>query len=189
MTMFEYVMVLASIILGLGITHLLAGVAEIIQHPKRAKPYWAHLVWVAYMFLMTVFWWWWQFRLQETHVWTFQFYFFILCYAFIMYLLCALLFPRAFDAGEGFKEYFYSRRAWFFGIQALYLGIDMLDSWFKGAEHFASLGTEYVAMFFIQTSGCVAAMFIRNERFQEVFAVLMLLYQASWVLRYFDTIN
>ncbi len=187
--MFEYVMVLASIILGLGITHLLSGVAEIIQHPKRAKPYWVHLVWVAYMFLMTVFWWWWQFRLQETVVWTFQFYFFILCYAFIMYILCALLFPREFDVGAGFKEYFYQRRAWFFGVQVLYIAVDMLDSWFKGAEHFVSLGIEYVIVGPVQIVGCIAAMLIGNQRFQAVFAILMLVYQASWALRYFDTIN
>lgn len=189
MTMFEYVMVLTSIILGLGITHLLAGVAEIAQHPKRVKPYWVHLVWVAYMFLMTVFWWWWQFRLQQTEIWTFQFYFFILLYAFIMYVLCALLFPRAFDPGEDFEAYYYARRGWFFGVQALYIVVDMFDSWFKGAEHFASLGVEYVIMGPIQIAGCIAAMFVQNKRAHAVFALLMLTYQASWVLRYFDTIN
>ena len=35
MGMFEYVAVLTSIILGLGITHLLQGAAHLIQHPKE----------------------------------------------------------------------------------------------------------------------------------------------------------
>jgi hypothetical protein len=33
MEIFEYVAVLTSIVIGLGITHLLQGVARIIQHP------------------------------------------------------------------------------------------------------------------------------------------------------------
>ena len=36
MRMFEYVMVLASIIIGLAMTHILQGVARLVQHPRRA---------------------------------------------------------------------------------------------------------------------------------------------------------
>ena len=35
MGIFEYVAVLTSIIIGLGITHLLPGVARLIQYPKE----------------------------------------------------------------------------------------------------------------------------------------------------------
>ena len=61
MGMFDYVMVLASVIIGLGVTHLLTGVAGIIQHPQRAKIYWVHLLWVAATFLRAIFWWWFEF--------------------------------------------------------------------------------------------------------------------------------
>jgi multisubunit Na+/H+ antiporter MnhC subunit len=39
MELFNYVMVLASIVIGLAITHLLQGVARIVQHPGRDKIY------------------------------------------------------------------------------------------------------------------------------------------------------
>ena len=44
MEMFNYVMVLASVIIGLGIAHLLQGVGGIVQHPGREKIYWVHLL-------------------------------------------------------------------------------------------------------------------------------------------------
>ena len=40
MDIFEYVAVLTSIIIGLGIAHLLRGVARLIQHPDTEPVYW-----------------------------------------------------------------------------------------------------------------------------------------------------
>ena len=71
MEMFNYVMVLASVIIGLGITHLLQGVGRIVQHPGREKTYWVHLLWVAAIFLRAIFWWWFEFRLSKIAEWTF----------------------------------------------------------------------------------------------------------------------
>lgn len=39
------VRVLFSIILGLGVSRLLSGVAKIVQHPKEYKLYWVDFVW------------------------------------------------------------------------------------------------------------------------------------------------
>ncbi|MGA7914800.1 MAG: hypothetical protein WCA00_06155 [Candidatus Acidiferrales bacterium] len=43
MDMYLLVRVLFSIILGLGISRLLTGVARIVQHPERFRVYWVHL--------------------------------------------------------------------------------------------------------------------------------------------------
>ena len=189
MNMFEYVMVLASIIIGLGLANLLQGVATIAQHPTRKKPYWVHLVWVAYAFILTVFWWWWEFAFHNARGWTFELYLFVLGYAFVMYLICALVFPSDIDEYRDFKDYFYARRAWFFGLQLVYLSIDFLDSWLKGPTHFFSLGVEYIVASLLQMVLCGVAIFTRNERFHAVFAVAMLLYQVSWASRLYGTLN
>ena len=189
MNMFEYVMVLASIIIGLGIANLLQGFATIVQHPTRKRAYWVHLVWGAYLFVLAVFWWWWEFTLRTIHDWSFELYLFVLGYAFLIYLVCALLFPNDLDEYADYKEYFYSRRFWFFGLQVVYLGVDFVDSWLKGPAHFASLGLEYVVASVLQMVLCAAAPFIRNERFHAVFAVAMLAYQTSWAMRYIYAVN
>ena len=58
MTTFEYLAVLVSVIVGLGITQLLGGVARLITHRTEHKLYWVHLVWAATIFLSLVSFWW-----------------------------------------------------------------------------------------------------------------------------------
>ena len=114
MDLFEYVMVLASIVIGLAMTHLLQGLLGIIQ--KRPRVYWVHLVWVGFAFFQTVFWWWWEFRYSLVEAWTLPLYLFIIGYAFLIYLFCGLLFPDTLEGYGDFKTYFYKRRAWFFSM-------------------------------------------------------------------------
>jgi hypothetical protein len=189
MGVFEYVSVLTSIVIGLGLAHLLRGVATIIQHPGRQAPDLVHLVWVAFMFLQAIFFWWWEFALESLQVWTFQLYLFVLFYAFIIYLMCALLFPSDLDDYSGYEDYFMSRRAWFLGLLAVSVVIGFWDTWLKGAEYFDSLGLEYL----ISQAGyivlCLVGIWTANRRFHTGFAVAALLYQVSWALRDYSTIG
>lgn len=187
--MFEYVMVLASIIVGLGLTHLLLGVSRLVTSAGRIKPYWVHLMWVAYMFLTAVMWWWTEFRFHTVQVWTFQLYLFVLVYAFLIYLLCAWLFPEQADQHDGFRNYFYSRRNWFFGLLIAYLLIDLVDTSLKGPAHFASLGLEYPIATLSFSLLALVALLIRNERFHGAFALVCFAYQFSWTFRYATTLS
>ncbi len=187
MGIFEYVAVLTSIIIGLGITHLLRGVAGLIQHPEQQRVYWVHLVWVAYLFFTLIFWWWWEFRLGTIETWTFHLYLFVVVYAFNLFLACALIFPASLSGYRDYKDYFYSRRRWLFGLIAFSYLLDVFDTLLKGVDYFHSLGLEYPVSTLVQLSLFVVAMVVRNERFHAVFALAMLAYQVSWALRMFGT--
>jgi hypothetical protein len=189
MDMFNYVMVLASVIIGLGVTHLLQGVAGIVQHPGREKVYWVHLCWVGAIFLRAIFWWWFEFRLSLTAQWTFGLYSFVLGYAFMLYLTCALLFPRDLADYDGFKDYFYSRRGWFFGINLAGIGVDITDSLVKGAGHFRSLGPSYPWLMATLAILFLIGMRTRNERFHAAFAVGSLAYLLIYPLTNFTTVQ
>ncbi len=106
MQMFEYVIVLISIVIGLALTHLMYGIAELIQNPRRTRLWWVHLVWIAYMFLSIVSWWWWEFRFQHIRTWSFAIYLFVIFYAFYLYLICAVLFPRSVGGYDGYRGLF-----------------------------------------------------------------------------------
>ena len=189
MQMFEYIIVLISIVIGLALTHLMQGIAGLIQHPGRDRIWWVHLVWVAYMFLCTVFWWWYEFRLQVIETWTFSLYFFVICNAFYVYLICAVLFPKDLEGYAGYKDYFLSRRRWFFGLQIGWLVLDLIDTRIKGADHFASLGTEYVVVGVVLMLGYVIGLITRRERIHAVIALAVLANQISWVWRVFNTVS
>ena len=189
MEMFEYIVVITSIIIGLAVTDLLKGVAQLIQHPGRRPVYWVHLLWVAYMFLTAVFWWWFEYRYREIETWSFPLYFFVLVYALVIYLACALLFPRDFADYRGYRDYYYSRRRWFCGLLAAYFLIDIADTAFKGAAHFASLGMQYLVAMVTLSALSVIGAITGNERYHATFALLAFTYQVYWVLRMFQTID
>ena len=186
---FEYVIVLISIIIGLALTHLMQGIATLVQHPRRERVWWVHLVWVGYMFLTTVFWWWWQFRLRSVETWTFGIYLLVIAYAFLVYLVCAMLFPKDLEGYAGYREYFLSRRQWFFSLLLAWLGIDILDSWIKGAAHLASLGSEYFIASGVSAVLILLGFLTRREMIHAALAVTLLGYQVSWAFRLFNTVS
>ncbi len=189
MGIFEYVAVLTSIIIGLGITHLLRGVARLIQHPDTERIYWVHLCWAGYVFLTLVFWWWWEFRLGEVEVWTFQLYIFVVFYAVVMFLTASILFPDSLEGYHGYRDYFYSRRTPLFVLLGLSGLTDVADSLFKGVDYWLALGMEYHVLSVLHPPLCIVAMFSRNPRFHGAFAIFMLVHQVSWALRQYWTVG
>ena len=109
-------------------------------------------------------------------------------FAFTLFLASALLFPDSLEGYEGYKDYFYSRRGWLFGLVGLSYLLDLIDSLVKGQEYFMSLGMEYLITTLVQLALCVLAMVTSNERYHAVFAISMLAYQLSWAFRMFETV-
>jgi hypothetical protein len=176
MHMFEYVIVLISIVIGLALTHLMQGVAGLIQQPSRERVWWVHLVWVAVMFLSVIFWWWWEFQLQHIKTWTFSLYLFVVFYAFYLYLICAVLFPRDLEGYSGYKDYFLAKRGWFFGLLIGWSVIDTIDTWIKGPVYFASLGITAITFNVVLALSSVIAIFVRRGWVQAAIAVGQLIY-------------
>jgi len=183
---FDYVMMLTAIVIGLALTHLMQGVGKILENPRGTRVWWVHLLWVAHMMLMSVFWWWFEFNLRVVVRWTFQLYAFVLSYAFLIYLVCTLLFPSNLGEHTDFKSYFLSRRRWFFGLLIAILLVDLLDTLNKGTAHFASLGIEYPVSQAAFVILCAVGMVSARERVQAVIVILELGYLVLRVGRFFD---
>lgn len=94
MEMYQHVRVLFTIILGLGVSRLLTGVARIVQHPKQYRVYWVHLLGALFVFLYLINFWWWEYRLHAIQQRTFPLYFFIAMYAVVLFLLCCCFFQK-----------------------------------------------------------------------------------------------
>ncbi|MBN9233057.1 MULTISPECIES: hypothetical protein [Phyllobacteriaceae] len=185
---FPHLRIVMGMVIGLGVTRLLSGVARIIQHPKLYRLYPVHLAWVASLLLMLVHFWWWQFSLYQIPDWTFGKYLFIIGYAITLYLMCALLFPDSMQDYAGYEDYFFTRRAWFFGLLGATYLLDVVDTLLKGEAHFARFGHEYLIRTPLFVILCGIAILTTNRRFHLALIVFTLIYQASWILRLFDTI-
>lgn len=186
--LFTHIRIVLSMVVSLGIARLLTGVAKIVQHPRRTPLYWVHLLWALSMLLALTHFWWWEFSLTRLVEWRFEVYFFIVAYAALYYLLCALLFPDDLSDYTGFRDYFYSRRRWFFGLLAVAFLADVVDTVLKGSAHLEAQGTEYLVRVAVYVVLCGVAAFVRNERFHAAFALGNLVYQVSWIMRLYDVL-
>lgn len=186
---FVHVRVLVGMVVSLGLARVLAGLVAFVQHPKGPRPYWIHLVWSVAMLLALVHFWWWEYRLAQLPAWHFHTYLFVVCYAILYFILCALLFPNNVDEYGGWREYYYSRRTWFFALLALSFLVDIVDTVIKGPFRLSELGFEYPVRAVVVILLCAIAILVRNPRFHAAFAVANMGYQVSWAVRIFDTVR
>jgi hypothetical protein len=99
------------------------------------------------------------------------------------------VFPDELAEGQDYRNYFYGRRGWFFGLLALAYLIDFGDTWIKGNEYFQAAGAEYLVRNLSYVVLCGVAIATRSPVFHGLFACLGLAYQISWIVRQFETLN
>jgi len=117
MDRFEYVMVLLSIIVGLGITELLTNVARQIQLRGRSKFYWVHALLIIAVFVSLLQQWWEGWDQQNVETWSFHIMLLMLGGPIGLYILTHLLYPKQLD-GADFKEFYYESPRTFYLIAA-----------------------------------------------------------------------
>src|SRR5690606_19869448 len=132
---FPHVRVLLGTVIGLGIARLLLKVANVIQHPTRAKTSLLHMLWVGSLLIELVLFWWWELSLFQVQNWTFCVTLFLITYAVLLFLIASLLTPDSIEEYEGYEEFFLQRRKWFFGLFALVAVFDVIDTVIKVPQY------------------------------------------------------
>ena len=116
MQQFEFVMIIASIVIALGIAELLAGVVRIFR--GELKFYWVHSFWIFNLLLLQLQFCWAQFEVRGTQVeWVFADLLALVSPPIVMFLASSLLFPSRSDRCD-LAEFYYSNRRPVFGLLA-----------------------------------------------------------------------
>jgi len=183
MDTFFHVRMVMSIIMGLSITTLLKGAVKLVDHPGKYKPYWVHLLWALYIFLLLIHFWWWEIGLKSIAQWVFAEYLFIVLYVILYYVLCVLIFPDDVSDYKSFKEYFYSRKKWFFSVLSLTFAADFIDTFLKGKEYVKHLHWEYPVRNVLHIILCLVAIKISNRRFHAALVLLFIIYELTFIFR------
>lgn len=171
---FEYLSVLVSVVAGLAVVHILQGVGRLIASPAKEKLYWAHSLWVIQSLLFLFNFWWFQLGYRPVEQWSSALFLFVLIYAIALYLQCVIIMPERPQAD--YEEYFFSRRAWFFGILFTVFTLDFVDTYLKpeGVLPRDLPGVEaLVIQWLFLAAMCGTAIYTRKRWFHGLFAVLM----------------
>ncbi len=109
MQLFEFLMVLMSIIVGLGMAALLTGVANLLRARRETSYYWVHAMGVATVFLALTQVWWESWSLRTAPEWTYVGLLLMLASPTCLFLMAHLLFPEDRGAAEAtdFEAYYF----------------------------------------------------------------------------------
>lgn len=123
MSIFEFVMVLVSIIIGLGIAEILNGVAGQIRSRDTTRVYWLHSVLVVAVFLALIQQWWEIWGLNAIASWTIFGLLMMLGAPVCFYLVAHVLFPQPIRDTD-LRNYYYSemKPVWLLLCLAVILG-------------------------------------------------------------------
>ena len=117
MDAFNYLSVLLSIIIGLGLTQVLAACGRLIRARMHVTWYWPALLWAAILIVIDVQVWWTMFGLRARKDWTFVAFFVVLLQTVTLYMMSAVLLPEQVDErGVDLRAHYHRQAPWFFGF-------------------------------------------------------------------------
>jgi hypothetical protein len=116
--LFEFLMVLVSIIIGLGLTEVLTGVAGLLRARGTIRYYWVHGVLTTVIFVALLQQWWETWGLRDAPQWSFAAVVLMLVGPISLFLIAHLLFPQT---EADVEQYYFGpmRPVWLLGAIAI----------------------------------------------------------------------
>ena len=116
---YQHVVVVMSMVLGMAITQLLRGMAQLHRARARVRTYWLHWGWVTLLVVFSLLLWWTFWNYRGITEWNFLRFALYLSPIIVLYYVAAVAFPDPSDNVTALREYYYANRKAFFGAFAL----------------------------------------------------------------------
>lgn len=182
MGVFEYIGVLVSVIMGLGITHLATGATKLIQHRDQVKFYLPHTLWTVNVLVFILLIWWGMFWWSAHEEWYAYEYLFITLYAIVLFFLSSMLYPWDMDKDIDVREYFYRNRLWFFGALLLAWCLDIPETLLKSYADLRPVPQEYFLFVGLQVAMAVIGLSTRRHFVHLLLPILWFAITVYYVL-------
>ena len=181
MSSFEFLSVLISVVVGLGIANILTGLGRILHRHKVIRVSVAFVSWTLFLSLyMVIYWWNIVFGWQEWQNWNLLVFLFVLTYGVLLFLLSVILFPTDMPASWDPHSHFIDMRKWFFGLFIILIVVEFLDSYIK--NHLEDFSVPYFLIIGLWLVGGVVGWNSVNRRTHTIVAVSVYVSQVSWVI-------
>ncbi len=132
MSEFEFLAVFVSIVVGLGVTHILYGVARLIYTRDRYQMATIHLVWTLNVLMVLLLNWWVLFLWADYADWSFDVYLLLIGWGIALYMLAVVLYPPDIEKGESYDALFEKNRKWLLGTFIVFLALDISQTAVRG---------------------------------------------------------
>lgn len=176
---FEYLAVLVSLILGLGIAHILTGVSRTIHLRGSVRVDAIHSIWTVATFLILVLNWWTFFQSRTVTSWSFAAFLLVIAWAVAFYLMAVLLYPPGMSHGDAHGAVFEVNRPWFLGLFVSSSLIDITQTAVRGDLFDPPFYLPFV-LHFVVLAGI--GMISRSRRYHLFLASYVLMVGLIWAL-------
>jgi hypothetical protein len=176
---FDYLAVLLSIVLGLGITQLLTGFASLARARDRTRVYWPALMQMAVVFLIHVQVWWALFGLRGIAHWTFAQFLVVLMQPVTVYMMAAFITPEVSAEGAvDLRGAYFREHRWFFGALVAALLVSLCKNFvlYQRLPHPVDLAGH--AVFLV---AALTGMISSSDRVHKILAPVSLVIYASYI--------
>lgn len=179
MNEFEFLAVFISIVIGLGVTHILHGLARLIHNRGQQQVSMLHLIWTLNVVLILLLNWWVLFLWADYPAWSFDIYLLLIGWGIALYMLAVILYPPDIKKGESFEEIFEQNRKWLFGTFVVFVAFDVAQTAVRG-----QLSEPKMYLPFVLHYAALAAIGIpvANRRYQVFLAWYFLIALILWCL-------
>ena len=178
MTIFEYVSVTISIILGLAMARLLSIVCELVIDRKQTRFHWVPLAWVTTLFILIIVLWWQLFSVGQTlEEWTFLDFGLATVLTLPLFVASALFLPNRWsEKGIDLFEYFIEHGKWGVGAYMSFFILAILANYRLFGSAFLSANTIWIAAL---VSAAVGTMLSRSRLMVGVWSGIFVTLQIS----------
>lgn len=182
MGVFEYIGVLVSVIMGLGITHLATGTSKIVQHRDSVRFYLPHTIWTINILIYILMIWWGMFWWSQHEDWFAYEYLFITLYAIVLFFLASMLYPWDMQADIDLEASFFRNRRWFFGALILAWLIDIPETMLKASSDLRDVPGNYFVFVSIELTAALIGFSFRNRIVHLLLPLIWLTFTLFYVL-------
>ena len=182
MGVFEYIVVLVSVIMGLGITHLATGTSKIVQHRDSVRFYLPHTVWTINILIYILMIWWGMFWWSQHEDWFAYEYLFITLYAIVLFFLASMLYPWDMQADIDLEASFFRNRRWFFGALILAWLIDIPETLLKASSGLREVPGDYFVFVTFELTIALTGFIFRNRIVHLLLPFIWLTFTLFYVL-------
>lgn len=169
MSIFEFIMVMVSLILALGLAQALRGVTEFVTSPKRYLP---HGLWLLLIIMLILQTWWAYWDWNVISDWPFTTYLAALVFPMVLFIAVYLLAPATRASDIDWRSHFYAIRRWFFLTMTLLFIFGVFVNVYVWGNSFFHPYRLFQAGF-ILTSG--VGLFSKNEKVHLALPVLTII--------------
>ena len=179
MSSFEFISILMSIVIGLGVTNLLAGLGRAFYRRRETPMDETHIVLTAGTLLLLILQWWVTFKWNtETH-WSFDRYLALIIWAVSMYLLTVFLYPPDLSEAEEHQARFERNRSGFYSSFIVMCLLDIVQAAIHGDLFHPVWYLPYASHYALLGAGGLCA---RRRGYDRFFAWYLLITLLIWAL-------